>query len=218
MKKSIRTLFIAALAAALAAGTLSTASAAASFNKANEINVVSRESGSGTRGAFVELVGILQDKKDMTTDEAAIASRTDIMLTNVANDAHAIGYVSLGSVNSTVKALSFDGVAATVENVKNKTYKLSRPFVIATKSKVTPRTLDFYNFILSAEGQKIISDGGYIAVNDNAPAFTSKKLEGKEEPTISLHCDKSVPIDEVVKVMNIAKDNRYRLILATSPE
>lgn len=152
--------------------------------KANNaaINVVSREDGSGTRGAFVELMGILEkgadgSKKDMTTEEATIASKTDVMLTNIAGDDNAIGYISLGSLNDTVKALKIDGVDATTDNVKSGTYKVSRPFNIATKGTPNEAAQDFISFIMSAEGQAVVAKS-YIAVDDKAPAY-----EGKNKPS-----------------------------------
>ncbi len=147
------------------------------------ISVVSREDGSGTRGAFIELFGVEvknEDgtKKDMTTKEAIIAKATDVMMTNVASDEDAIGYISLGSVNDTIKPLNIDGVAATPENVKSGTYKVSRPFVIATKGEADGLTKDFIDFILSEEGQAVVSKS-YIAVVEGAPAYNGTKPSGK---------------------------------------
>ncbi len=146
------------------------------------ITVLSREDGSGTRGAFIELFGVEQKdangkKVDYTTDEAAITNSTAVMLTSVAGDQYAIGYVSLGSLNSTVKALKIDGVDATVANIKNGSYKISRPFNIAVKENLSPAAQDFVNFILSAQGQKVVESNKYIAVD--AKAYTSTKASGK---------------------------------------
>lgn len=151
---------------------------------AGEITVISREEGSGTRGAFVELLGIEEKnaegkKVDRTTKEAQIASKTDVVLTQVASDALSIGYISLGSLNNTVKALKVDGVDATVDNIKSGSYKVSRPFNVAVKGEVDGLTKDFMNFIMSKEGQEVIVANKYIAVNDAAPAFTSDKSTGK---------------------------------------
>lgn len=153
------------------------------FDAGNEITVVSREDGSGTRGAFIELFGIEEKsadgtKTDKTTKEAIIANKTDVMLTNVAGDEYAIGYVSLGSLSNSVKALKIDGAEATAENVKNETYKVSRPFNIATKGEVSEVAQDFINYILSADGQKIVSES-YIAVSDSAEAYKGTKPSGK---------------------------------------
>lgn len=153
------------------------------FDAENTINVVSREDGSGTRGAFVELFGIEEkdsngNKKDMTTVEAIIANKTDVMLTNVSGDTYAIGYVSLGSLNDSVKAVKIDGAEATAENVKTGTYKVARPFNIATKGEVSEEAQDFINFILSAEGQEIATDG-YIPVEAEAKAYSGSQLTGK---------------------------------------
>lgn len=141
------------------------------------IHVVSREDGSGTRVAFVELTGVEDDNGDNTTVEAEIANRTDAVLTTVAGNEAAIGYVSLGSLNDTVKAVTVDGVEATVDNVKSGDYTLSRPFNIATKGEPTGVAADFIGFIMSADGQAIVGED-YITVNDNAEAFTSDGSSG----------------------------------------
>ncbi len=142
------------------------------------IHVVSREDGSGTRGAFVELTGVEDDNGDNTTVEAEIANRTDAVLTTVAGNEAAIGYVSLGSLNDTVKAVTVDGVEATVDNVKSGTYTLSRPFNIAPKGEPTGVAADFINFIMSADGQAIVGED-YITVNDEAEAFASDGSSGQ---------------------------------------
>lgn len=152
---------------------------AAATGASGAITVISREDGSGTRSAFVELTGVEDDNGDNTTVEAEIANKTDVVLTSVASNAKAIGYVSLGSLNDTVKAIQVDGVDATVENVKSGDYKLSRPFNIATKGVPTGVAADFLNFILSADGQAIVEEEGYIKVNDAAEAFTTDGSEGQ---------------------------------------
>lgn len=149
-----------------------------------DITVISREDGSGTRGAFIELFGVEEkdadgNKTDKTTVEAVIANSTEIVLSNVAGDPNAIGYVSLGSLSDEVKAVKIDGAEATVENIKNGTYKISRPFNIATNGTPNDAAQDFINFILSAEGQAVVEDAGYIASVDNAQAFESTGVTGK---------------------------------------
>ena len=152
-----------------------------------EISVYSREDGSGTRGAFIELFGIEQkdadgNKVDMTTDVAMITNSTAVMMTTVAGDEQGIGYISLGSVNDTVKALKIDDVEATVENVKAGTYKIVRPFNIITSGeldKLDEVSADFVNYILSADGQKVIEDNGYIAAVDDAKAYEAAGVSGK---------------------------------------
>lgn len=151
----------------------------ASSGTSGAITVISREDGSGTRSAFVELTGVEDDNGDNTTAEAEIANKTDVVLTSVAGNESAIGYVSLGSLNDTVKAVQVDGVDATVENVKSGDYTLSRPFNIATKGEPTGVAKDFINFILSADGQAIVEEEGYIKVNDEAAAFTSDGSSGQ---------------------------------------
>ncbi len=142
--------------------------------------VVSREEGSGTRGAFVEIVGVLDDNKnDMTTQTAIIQNGTDAVMTTVANTKEAVGYISLGSLNDTVKALKVDGAEATPENIKGGSYPIARPFNIATKGQPDALTQDFINYILSAEGQKIVAED-YITVDDAAPAYApGENLSGK---------------------------------------
>ena len=151
---------------------------------AEEINVISREDGSGTRGAFIELFGIEQkdadgNKVDYTTDDADITNSTSVMMTSVAGNPAAIGYISLGSLNETVKALEIDGVAASVENVKTGDYKVVRPFNIATKSDVSEAAQAFIDFILSADGQAVVEANGYIAAVDGAEAFAGSDVSGK---------------------------------------
>ena len=156
----------------------------ASGNKAKkEITVVSREDGSGTRGAFVELFGIEEadasgKKVDKTTEDANITNSTEVMMQTVAGNSAAIGYTSLGALNSSIKALKVDGAEATVANVKSGSYKVTRPFNIATKDNLSDAATDFINYILSAEGQKVVEDKGYIS-EGNKGAFTSNGASGK---------------------------------------
>lgn len=159
------------------------ASSASALAASGAITVVSREDGSGTRVAFVELMGVevkAEDgsKADMTTEEAVIANSTDVVMQNVASDPNAIGYISLGSLNETVKAVSVDGVAPSVETVADGSYKVARPFYIATKGEPGELAADFIAFILSAEGQAVVGES-YIKVDDAAPAFEGALPEGK---------------------------------------
>ena len=148
------------------------------------ISVVSREDGSGTRGAFVELTGVEEkdadgNKTDNTTADAIISNSTEIMMTTVSGDEYAIGYSSTGSLNDTVKALNVDGVEPTAQNIKDGKYSLSRPFNIATKGTPGKLAQDFIDYILSEEGQKVVEDNGYIASVDSAKAFKSNGESGK---------------------------------------
>lgn len=156
---------------------------AACAEMSGEITVVSREEGSGTRGAFVELTGVEAKnaegmKVDNTTEEAVVTNSTNVMMTTVAGDASAIGYISLGSLNGTVKAVQIGGVDATVENIKAGTYSLARPFNIAVKEGLSDVAQDFVSFILSAEGQAVIAENKYIPLDD-APAYAGKQVAGK---------------------------------------
>ena len=137
-----------------------------------QINVVTREDGSGTRGAFIELFGLEEknsdgEKVDLTTQNAIVTNSTSVMLTTVAEDGSAIGYASLGSLNDSVKVVDIDGAEATVENIKDGSYKVSRPFNIVTKDDTNEAAKDFINFILSSEGQAIVEKSGYIPLDDN---------------------------------------------------
>ena len=152
------------------------------FDKVHAISVISREDGSGTRGAFIELFGIEVkgddgSRKDMTTKEAVIAKQTDVMITNITNDKYAIGYVSLGSLNDTVASVNIDGVAASQANVMNGSYPIVRPFNIATKGEASGLAQDFVEFILSTEGQEIIGKS-YIASVDDAVPYSGTKPSG----------------------------------------
>lgn len=156
----------------------------AEFDYDRDITIISREDGSGTRGAFVELVGIEEkdadgNKTDKTTDEANIVSKTGIVLTNVAEDNYAIGYISLGSLNDSVKALSINGVEANKKNIVSGGYKIARPFNIATREERSEATQDFIKYILSAEGQEIAENEGYIKINADALAYEASNMSGK---------------------------------------
>lgn len=194
LKKFIAILSVATMTAGLAVGCGSSDSSSSDssssdskktsdWDSSNDITIVSREDGSGTRGAFIELFGIEEkkdgEKVDMTTDDAQITNSTSVMLTTVAGDDYAIGYVSLGSLNDTVKALKIDGEEATEQNIKDGKYKICRPFNIATK-KGSDNALakDFISYIMSKEGQQVISDNGYIG-DDSAEAYAGSKPSGK---------------------------------------
>ena len=195
MKKKIVTLLMmAALAATALAGcgakeeaeapAATVETAELDFDYDNDIAVISREDGSGTRGAFVELFGVEQkndagEKVDYTTVEATVTNNTSVMMTTVANDEYAIGYISLGSLNDTVKAVKIDGVDASVENIKNGTYTVNRPFNLAVKGELSDAAQDFLNYIMSAEGQTVIEENGYIKIDDAAAAYESNGAEGK---------------------------------------
>ena len=144
------------------------------------ITVISREDGSGTRCAFTELMGIMVDDVDNTTTSAEISQSTSVVLTTVAGNKNSIGYLSLGSLNDTVKAVKVDGVDATVENIKGGSYAVSRPFLVVTNDKLTDVSKDFIKFILSKQGQDIIAEEGYITIDDNAADYeTQKGISGK---------------------------------------
>ena len=176
MKKFIALALTALMLLTLAAGCGNTSESTA-------IYVVSREEGSGTRGAFIELFGIEQkneagEKIDHTVETAEVTDSTSVMMQTIAGNKAAIGYISLGSLNDTVKALQIDGVDATADNVKNGTYKIARPFNVATLANVSPEAQDFLNFILSAEGQAVVEKANCIS-EGNTGAFTGGSVSGR---------------------------------------
>lgn len=192
MKKLVSALLAGALlCGALAGCGSSTTQTPAANGAGNEttamsgaITVISREDGSGTRGAFVELTGVEEKnaegkKVDNTTADAEVVNKTDVVLTSVSGNEKAIGYVSLGALNDTVKAVKVDGTEATTDNVKSGAYTLARPFNIATKGTPTGLAADFLNFVLSKDGQAVVVDNKYIEVNDAAEAFVSDGSTGK---------------------------------------
>lgn len=154
----------------------------AKFDASKTISVVTREEGSGTRDAFTELTGVLvkdgDNKTDNTTTSAVTINSTEAVITNVKDNEAAIGYISLGSLNDTVKALKIGGVEATADNVKSGDYAVSRPFNIAYKGELSDVAQDFVDYIMSSDGQKIVSDNGYVTVSENA-AYSGKKPSGK---------------------------------------
>lgn len=163
-------------------GSSNAGSDAAKFDASKTISVVTREEGSGTRDAFTELTGVLvkngDNKTDNTTTSAVTINSTEAVITNVKDNEAAIGYISLGSLNDTVKALKIGGVEATADNVKSGDYAISRPFNIAYKGELSDVAQDFVDYIMSSDGQKIVSDNGYVTVSENA-AYSGKKPSGK---------------------------------------
>ena len=148
-----------------------------------EITIVSREDGSGTRSAFIELFGVETTgedgkKVDNTTLAAVITNSTSVVMTTVSGDKNAMGYLSLGSLNDTVKALSIDGAQPSVANIENGTYTIARPFIVATKGDLSEAAQDFMDYILSAQGQKIVNDNGYIPIRDTKD-YTGSLSSGK---------------------------------------
>ena len=216
MKKFIAVLATVGMVAALAAGCGSgddtsadkgtkTESASSDWDSSNDITIVSREDGSGTRGAFVELFGIQQEvdgeKVDMTTVDAQVTNNTSVMLTTVAGDEYAIGYVSLGSLDESVKALKIDGAEATEENIENGSYKVSRPFNIAVKEGADNEVAnDFITYIMSTEGQKI-----ELQTSDSTTGMTST-LEGSYDIGMASRELKEEEVGQGLKATVIATD------------
>lgn len=180
IKKTLAVLFASVMTVGVLAGcsggtTTDTASDSSSESSSSggKITVISREDGSGTRGAFVELFGVEEEvdgeTMDMTVDTADITNSTSVMMTSVADNVNAIGYISLGSMNDTIKALNIDGAEATADNIKNGTYKVSRPFNIVTKEGLSEVAQDFIAYILSDEGQAVVEENNYISESSTGP-------------------------------------------------
>ncbi len=165
-------------AASTSETTASAESAESTGSDLGAITVVSREDGSGTRGAFVELFGIEGDNGDMTVDTAEITNSTAVMMTTIAGNTAAIGYISLGSLDDSVKAVTIDGVEATTDNVKSGDYKVARPFNIVTNGELSEAAQDFVNFIMSDEGQAVVEENGYISQGSNG-AYTASGISGE---------------------------------------
>ena len=193
MKKFIAVLAAVSMVAAMAAGCGSSEDTSAnsdaatdeggesgSWDAANMITAVTREEGSGTRGAFTELFGVVDEEdNDMITLDAQTTNSTSVMMTTVSENEYAIGYISLGSLDeSLVKAVKIDGVDATAENIENGTYKVSRPFNVAVKPDSDNAVAkDFMAFIMSTEGQAVVADEGYIPVAE-VEAYAGEAPEG----------------------------------------
>ncbi len=176
MKKNLKKTAVILMSVAMLGSVLTGCGAGAS----SAITVVSREDGSGTRGAFTELLGIAEDDVDYTIDTAEVTNSTSVMMTTVSGDENAIGYISLGSLNDSVKALKVDGVEATVENITSGKYKVARPFEICVPKEgtVSEAAQDFIDYILSDDGQKVISEEGYISV-ESGKKYSASGKSGK---------------------------------------
>lgn len=208
---------------ASAADTTDTAASAAEEAPAaakmtGDISILTREDGSGTRGAFIELMGIevkndAGEKEDMTTPDAGVTNSTEVMLSTVAGNPQAIGYVSLGALNETVKAVQIEGVDATAENVANGTYTVSRPFNIATLDTVSDSAKDFISYILSSDGQAIIEENGYIAIDQNAEPYSGS---GATEKVVVGGSSSVSPVMEKLKEAYVAVNPSADIEIQTS--
>ena len=195
MKKSRLAKILTLSLAAVMVFSLASCGGSSSDTGDKDITVISREEGSGTRDAFTELTGILKDDVDRTVDTAEISNSTSVVTQSVAGNDAAIGYISLGSLDDSVKAVKVDGTEASVDTVKSGDYKLQRPFNIVTKGEVAELPQDFINFIMSKDGHKIIEEEGYIAANENVGDYKASGLTG----TITLAGSTSVsPVMEVL--------------------
>lgn len=193
MKKVISLAIAATMVAAALSGCGESSNSGSASGSANTqaaggasgaISVVTREDGSGTRSAFIELFGVeaeneAGEKVDNTIQTAEVTNSTSVMMTTVAGNTAAIGYVSLGSLDEkSVSAVKIDGVEPSADNVKNDTYKIKRPFNIATKDDLSDVAADFIKFIMSEQGQAVVEENGYIS-QGNEGAYTASSMSGK---------------------------------------
>lgn len=190
-----------AMSAVLFAGAFTGCGTSKGFDTASDITVITREEGSGTREAFVELFGVEEkdadgNKVDNTISTADTQTSTGVVLTSVEQNVNAIGYISMGSLKDTVKALKINGAEPSVENIKSGKYEASRPFNIAESADASELAQDFVDFILSEEGQKTVEDAGFIASVDSPEAYSGTKLSG----TVTVSGSSSVtPVMEKLK-------------------
>lgn len=201
-KNKLAKVLVLGMAAVMALGLAGCGNSGSGDSNDEGITVISREEGSGTRDAFTELTGVLQDDIDKTTDTAEISNSTSVVLQSVAGNPNAIGYVSMGSIDESVKVVNVDGAKATVDNVKSGEYKLQRPFNIVTKGKLKELPQDFIDYIMSADGQKIIEEEGYISDVKDSKDYSASGLKG----TITLAGSTSV-----APVMEVLADNYKQL-------
>lgn len=179
MKKSLKALPLVA-----AAGLTLSAISPLVFAQEGPITVISREDGSGTRGAFVEIVGVEDENgNDLTTTEATIQNQTSGVMQAVGNDPQAMGYISLGSLDDTVKAVNVDGAEASAEAIVAGDYPIARPFLLAwnAEEELSEVSADFLNFIHSQEGQTVVEEEGYIAVTESGSQAEGEETEAAEE-------------------------------------
>lgn len=215
MKKM--TLIILVLSLLVTALTACGSNDSGSFDTSKDITVITREEGSGTRDAFTELTGILEkdssgNKTDHTTEEAISIDGTQAVMSSVVGNEYAIGYISLGSLNSTVKAVTVGGVTPSAETIQDGSYILARPFNIATQSALSDVAQDFIDYILSADGQAIIEANGYVAVDTNG-AYSGGKPSGK----IVIAGSSSVsPVMEKLKEAYLAVNTNATIEIQTS--
>lgn len=207
MKKILKKIF-----ATLTVSALCLSLAACGNSGSDEITVLSREEGSGTRSAFVELTGVEQDKVDRTTPKAEINSSTAVVTQTVVGNKNAIGYISLGSLDDSVKALAIDGVAPSAATVSDGSYPISRPFNVATKGDLSEAAQDFLNFILSDEGQAVITAKGYVSNGSTGP-FVSTNPSG----TVKVAGSSSVsPIMEKLAEAYMSANSAVEIKIQTS--
>lgn len=179
-KKAAVSILAALMAVTLLTGCGNEAGRNSGKDEKKPITVITREDGSGTRGAFNELMGVTADGVDNTAPTAEVSQSTAVVMATVAGNPNAIGYISLGSLNDSVKAVQVNGMEASVENIMNGSYAAARPFLALSKGELSPQAEDFMRFAGSREGQEIIQKEGYITTDENAEEYeAAEKVSGK---------------------------------------
>lgn len=152
---------------------------AGDFDASSDIHVITREDGSGTRTAFTEIAGVVDENDDdIITPTATVQNGTNAVMQGVAGDVYSIGYISLGSLNDSVKAVSVNGVAAEADLVASGEYEVARNFNVTYGGELSEVAQDFWDFMFSAQGQELAVDEGYVAADASAPEYEAKGLSG----------------------------------------
>ncbi len=180
--KKIKTIIISVLLLGMLSVGCAKNESSDGFDAEREISVVARDAASGTRGAFHEIMGIIQKQGDAEVDNLVVGALefdgTDKVITAVEGDKYGIGYISLGSVSERIKAVAVDGINPTVENVISGDYSVSRPFLLLTKGTESSLVKDFLNFTQSAQGQQIVTGMNYIGEAENSAEYTASGMSG----------------------------------------
>lgn len=174
------------------------------FESDREIHLYTRELGSGTRSAFTSVTHLTDENgDDILSPKATVQNSTSATMQAVESDSHGISYISLGSLNSSVKAVSIDGIEPTSENIQNGDYQLIRNFNVTYGQELSEVAQDFWNFMFSAQAQELVAEDGYVPVNSNAPEYKPAGLSGKISIVGSTSVEPTIQrFSEVYKKLN----------------
>lgn len=179
------------------------------FESDHEIHLFTREAGSGTRSAFIDVANIVNDNgDDLLTPMATVQNSTNATMQAVASDSHAVSYISLGSLNKTVKAIAVNGIEPTVENIQNSDYLLVRNFSVTHGNELSELAQDFWNFMFTKQAQELVSEDGYVPIDLDAPEYTPSELSGSVsivgstsvEPTIQRFAERYTSLNPNVRI------------------